>query len=75
MNQIKHINLNIEKLELRLKKDINYLGTNRMIPPDLVEKRLNCGQKCMENGNCRLCWRILDLANPDLLRDYQKATQ
>lgn len=56
-------------------QDINYLGTNRMIPPDLVEKRLNCGQKCMENGNCRLCWRILDLANPDLLRDYQKATQ
>lgn len=56
-------------------QDINYLGTNRMIPPDLVEKRLNCGQKCMENGNCRLCWRILDLANPDLLKDYQKATQ
>lgn len=56
-------------------QDINYLGTNRMIPPDLVEKRLNCGQKCMENGNCHLCWRILDLANPDLLRDYQKATQ
>ena len=56
-------------------QDINYLGTNRMIPPDLVEKRLNCGQKCMENGNCRLCWRILDLANPDLLRGYQKATQ
>lgn len=56
-------------------QDINYLGTNRMIPPDLVEKRLNCGQKCMENGNCRLCWRVLDLANPDLLRDYQKATQ
>lgn len=56
-------------------QDINHLGVNRMIPPDLVQKRLNCGQKCMENGHCRLCWRILDLANPDLLRDYQKATQ
>lgn len=53
-------------------KDLNYSGVNRMIPPDLAQKRLNCGQKCQENGKCRLCWRMLDLANPDLLREYQK---
>lgn len=56
-------------------QDINYLGVNRMLPPDMTTRRLNCGQRCMENGRCRLCWRMMDLANPDLLRDYQKATQ
>ena len=56
-------------------QDLNHLGVNRMIPSTLTEHRLNCAQKCQENGNCRLCWRMLSLANPDLLRDYQKATQ
>lgn len=56
-------------------QDLNYMGTNRMIPPSLAEKRLNCGQRCQENGTCHLCWRVLDLANPELLRDYQKSTQ
>lgn len=52
-------------------QDINYPGVNRMIPPTLAEKRLNCAQRCQENGQCKLCWRVLDLANPDLLREYQ----
>ena len=56
-------------------QDLNYMGTNRMIPPDLAEMRLNCGQRCQEGGSCRRCWRLLDLANPELLRDYQKSTQ
>lgn len=55
--------------------NLNHLGVNRMIPPEFAEKRLNCGQKCMEHNNCHLCWRLLDLANPDLLRDYQKEAQ
>ena len=46
-----------------------------MIPPEFAEKRLNCGQRCMSNGGCHLCWRLLNLANPDLLKDHQKATQ
>jgi hypothetical protein len=56
-------------------KDLNHIGTNRMIPPMLAERRLNCGQRCQESGTCRICWRLLDLANPDLLRDYQKYAQ
>ena len=52
-------------------QDLNYMGVNRMLPPDFAEKRLNCGQRCQENGSCRICWRLLDLANPDLLSRYQ----
>ena len=56
-------------------QDLNYPGVNRMIPPDLVQRRLNCGQRCKETSNCHLCWRMLDLANPALLKDYQKNMQ
>lgn len=52
-------------------KDLNHIGANRMIPSTLTEKRLNCGQKCQETGHCHLCWRVLDLANPDLLKEYR----
>lgn len=48
--------------------DLNYICTNRMVPPTLAETRLNCGQRCMENGICHLCYRTFDLANPTLLR-------
>ena len=54
-------------------QDINYMGTNRMIPSDLTKKRLNCGQRCQIDAKCHYCWRMLDLANPDLLRDYQNS--
>ena len=53
-----------------LVKDLNYLATNRMIPPTLAETRISCGQKCKMNGKCKLCYRILDLANPDKIRHY-----
>lgn len=53
-------------------KDINYKCTNRMVPPSLAESRLNCGQRCQETGRCHLCYRLFDLANPDLLRPYLK---
>lgn len=49
-------------------QDLNYLCTNRMVPPTLAEARLNCGQRCQENGICHLCYRTFDLANPTLLR-------
>ena len=56
-------------------KDLNYLCTNRMIPPTLAEKRIQCGQKCQENGNCRICYRLFDLANPELLHNYLDTTE
>lgn len=56
--------------------NLNYLGVNRMIPSILTEKRMNCNQRCMYGSNCKLCYRYLNLANPELLRPYaeNKAT-
>lgn len=54
-------------------KDLNHLGVNRMLTSDLTNSRLNCGQKCQAGSPCRLCWRALDLANPDLIRNYQSS--
>ena len=51
-------------------QDLNYPCTNRMIPPDLATARLNCGQRCQETGRCHLCYRYMDLANPDKLSRY-----
>ena len=56
-------------------QDLNYPCTNRMIPPELAEARMNCGQRCMENGNCHLCYRMFDLANPEKLRNYLETTK
>lgn len=56
-------------------RDLNYPCTNRMIPPTLAKTRLTCGQRCQETGNCHLCYRMFDLANPDLLRKYLETTK
>lgn len=48
--------------------DLDYDGVNRMIPPSLAEARIKCGQRCQENGACKLCYRMLDLANPDKIK-------
>lgn len=50
--------------------NLNYLGVNRMIPSDLTKKRMTCGQRCQSGGHCKLCYRYLDLANPELLKTY-----
>ena len=54
-------------------QDLNYPCTNRMIPSDLAEARLNCRQRCQEFGNCHLCYRYMDLANPEKIRNYLDA--
>lgn len=58
-----------------LVQDLDYPATNRMLPPELATTRLNCGQKCQENGNCHICYRLMDLANPEKLRNYLEATK
>lgn len=45
--------------------NFNYPGVNRMILPDVVQRRLNCGQRCQANGACKVCYRACDLAIPD----------
>lgn len=52
--------------------NLNYPGVNRMIPNELAEKRMSCGQRCMFDSRCKLCFRYLDLANPELLNNRKK---
>lgn len=47
--------------------NLNFEGLNRLIHPELSEKRAFCGQKCMSGVNCKICYRMLNLANPDRL--------
>lgn len=56
-------------------QDLNHTGVNRMIHSSVTERRLNCGQRCQETDQCHLCWRALDLADPDLIREYQTSTK
>lgn len=56
-------------------KDLDHPAMNRMIPPTLAEARIKCGQRCMESGHCHLCERLLDLANPDLIRQILDAKE
>ena len=50
--------------------NLNYHGTNRMIPTDFEEKRLHCAQRCAMGIDCHYCYRMLDLANPERLKNY-----
>ena len=56
-------------------QDLNYPCVNRMVPPELAQARLNCGQRCLENGSCHLCYRLFDLANPEKLQRYLDSTK
>lgn len=50
--------------------NLDYPGVNRMIPPELSQRRINCGQRCESNRTCHLCYRLLDLADPEKLKPY-----
>ena len=50
--------------------NLNYPGVNRMLPPDITEKRMTCGQRCESNKTCYVCYRLLNLADPDKLGKY-----
>lgn len=45
---------------------------NRMIPPEFAAARKNCGQRCVAGGACRICHRLLALADPELISEYKK---
>lgn len=49
-------------------------GTNRLILPEVAQKRLNCGQRCQSGGACKICYRALNLAMPEKIRNYMEAT-
>lgn len=53
--------------------NLNYPGVNRMVPPEISQERMTCGHACVTRGrNCRLCYTMLDLANPDLYKGNEQ---
>lgn len=46
---------------------------NLMISSEITKARLNCQQKCERNGTCHICDRMIGLADPELIRNYQEA--
>ena len=51
--------------------DLDYKGNNRFIAPGSTKPRINCRQRCAAGGACRICYRILDLADQKLLQQYK----
>ena len=49
-----------------------YDAVNRLITPDIVKNRANCGQRCMRGTGCQLCLTTLKLASPDFLSRVTK---
>lgn len=54
--------------------NLNHVGLNRIIVPNIAEKRLICGQRCQKSSNCKLCYRALTLAVPEKIKDYMETT-
>lgn len=55
-----------------LVKDLNHEGVNRLILPEIAEKRIRCKQKCKSGGACRYCYHALKLANIELLKKVKQ---
>lgn len=47
--------------------NLRYECDNELIPPDLIEKRINCGQRCQSGSSCHLCYRYLQIANREFI--------
>ena len=43
--------------------NLNYNVDNRGIPDEFGQGRINCRQKCMAGGACRLCQRTCEFSN------------
>lgn len=51
--------------------NLNTPGKNKMLPPKIGEKRLNCGQRCQYNPEvCQFCKRALDMAIQEKVVEY-----
>ena len=44
-------------------KNLNYNITNRILPEEFGEFRLQCGQRCMSNGACHYCETTFKMVN------------
>lgn len=50
--------------------NLRFEGTNRMIPPEFGERRLDCKQKCLTSRRCKICYTLMKLADPEKLAPY-----
>ena len=51
--------------------NLNYPGVIRMVLSEMSRKRINCGQRCLTTSNCQVCYRMLNLADPQKIKEYQ----
>lgn len=52
--------------------NLNHMGVNRLINPEDSQHRISCRQDCQENHICHICYRMLSIANPDLIKSYME---
>lgn len=45
---------------------------NRALPPNFIERRANCGQKCQRNSGCRYCELVASFAKIEQLRKIKE---
>ena len=48
---------------------------NRLIYPEDMKSRINCGQRCQSGGACRICMRAFMIANEEKIKNYFKAME
>lgn len=51
--------------------NFNYNVDNRALPEELGEMRMNCGQRCMENGHCHFCTTAVKFAEQIRHKHYE----
>ena len=52
-------------------KYLDYDVDNRALPEEFAQRRMNCGQRCKENGRCKFCRISFEYANA-LRKEYYK---
>ena len=56
--------------------NLNYPGDSKLVPEDFGIIRRFCGQRCTDGMNCSVCYRILDMAQPEKVRKiFDKVVQ
>lgn len=53
--------------------NFNYNADNELIPPSLIENRINCGQRCQSGSSCHICYRYLQMANRDFINKVKNS--
>lgn len=52
-------------------KNLDVDVPNTVLPDEFADRRMNCGQKCKENGRCRFCEVSFNLAN-SIRKEYYR---